>query len=331
MTALYTKMIYERGQTVNRAGGARFYPYGDEITGTANDHEKFGTYQRDAFSGLDYADQRYYASSYGRFNTADPYMAAANGANDPSTPGSWNKYAYVLGDPVNQTDRHGLYLDASNDWDDCVEDDVCVDGPDQGGSGDGYTAPPPSCDITVAFSGTPAYKQNLNQGNHPNPTNQLGAYSISQGGVIGGYFGVQIQGALYGDTNTTDWYDSQIVAASGTVWNGSTSTPFTFGWKTDPLGQSPTVSGTDEFGTTYFDWLDEPGYTQLFVPGLVGLNVTDYFTSTLTNRPTGQSCSVDWSVTLNSNATWSHRITAPTRHPVKHGPVPHKYLPEAGS
>jgi len=68
-------------------------------------------------------------------------MAAANGANDPSTPGGWNKYAYVLGDPVNQTDRHGLYLDASNDWDDCVEDDVCVDGPDQGGSGDGYTAP----------------------------------------------------------------------------------------------------------------------------------------------------------------------------------------------
>src|SRR5437879_584324 len=36
-------------------------------------------------------DQRFYASTYGRFNTADPYRASA-GAGDP---GSWNRYAYV--------------------------------------------------------------------------------------------------------------------------------------------------------------------------------------------------------------------------------------------
>ena len=58
------------GTTTN---GARFYPYGDEITSTANDREKFGTYTRDSYTGLDYADQRYYASTYGRFNTPDPY------------------------------------------------------------------------------------------------------------------------------------------------------------------------------------------------------------------------------------------------------------------
>ena len=54
-------------------------------------------------------DQRFYASTYGRFNTPDPYMASAKGANDPSNPGSWNHYAYVEGDPVNKVDPSGLY------------------------------------------------------------------------------------------------------------------------------------------------------------------------------------------------------------------------------
>jgi YD repeat-containing protein len=45
----------------NRASGARFYPYGDEITSTSNDREKFATYTRDSYTGLDYADQRFYA------------------------------------------------------------------------------------------------------------------------------------------------------------------------------------------------------------------------------------------------------------------------------
>jgi RHS repeat-associated protein len=88
----------------NRAGGAEFRPYGDEIgTASANDREKFGTYNRDSATGMDYADQRYYASSYGRFNTADQYRASAG----PSDPGSWNRYAYVGGDPVNYADPGG--------------------------------------------------------------------------------------------------------------------------------------------------------------------------------------------------------------------------------
>jgi RHS repeat-associated protein len=75
--------------------------------------------------GLDYADQRYYASTYGRFNTADPYMAAKHGANSPSKPGSWNRYSYVQGDPVNAKDPRGLFLLASeaNNDDDDGEDD----------------------------------------------------------------------------------------------------------------------------------------------------------------------------------------------------------------
>jgi RHS repeat-associated protein len=87
----------------NRAGGARFYPYGDEITSTANDREKFATYTRDSYTGLDYADQRYFASGYGRFTTRDPGYAGAL-----TNPQSLNLYSYVLGDPVNASDPRGL-------------------------------------------------------------------------------------------------------------------------------------------------------------------------------------------------------------------------------
>jgi len=113
-----SKLIFEGGNAVygdrlgtNRANGARFYPYGDEITSTANNHVKFATYLRDSYTGLDYADQRYYASTYGRFNTPDPYVAggASSGSvNNPSDPGSWNRYAYTRGDPINRNDSRGM-------------------------------------------------------------------------------------------------------------------------------------------------------------------------------------------------------------------------------
>jgi RHS repeat-associated protein len=99
----------------NRASNSRFYPYGDEIASTANDREKFGTYLRDGFTGLDYADQRYYASTYGRFSTADPATSSAG----PSDPVSWNRYSYTGGDPINRLDPRGTdweYDFLTGDW-----------------------------------------------------------------------------------------------------------------------------------------------------------------------------------------------------------------------
>jgi len=152
----------------NRVNGARFRPYGDEITSTANDREKFATYTRDSYTGFDYADQRFYASTYGRFNTPDPYMAAAKGANDPKTPGSWNRYAYVQGDPINANDPRGLYLmngaDESDLWgygalgDGCAEMDPSTGyffncgagGPISPATSVSKPAPPPpTCSISL--------------------------------------------------------------------------------------------------------------------------------------------------------------------------------------
>jgi RHS repeat-associated protein len=82
-----------------------FYPYGeDRGTIQPNDSLKFATYTRDSATGLDYADQRYYANNWGRFMRPDPSGSSLIMAN----PASWNRYAYVLGDPTNSSDPSGL-------------------------------------------------------------------------------------------------------------------------------------------------------------------------------------------------------------------------------
>jgi RHS repeat-associated protein len=82
----------------------KFFPYGQERTATSNGTEKFATYTRDAETGLDYAQNRYHSSGDGRFLSPDPHQPSA-GLEDP---GSWNRYAYVGGDPINFLDPLGL-------------------------------------------------------------------------------------------------------------------------------------------------------------------------------------------------------------------------------
>jgi RHS repeat-associated protein len=114
-TNLYfgSRMIVSRGVTVqpdrigsNRAGGSRYFPYGEEQQSTAQDRDKFATYYRDSTTGLDYAQNRYYASTLGRFVSPDPYKSANGTAN----PQEWNQYAYVATDPINYYDPAGLFI-----------------------------------------------------------------------------------------------------------------------------------------------------------------------------------------------------------------------------
>jgi len=87
-----------------RSSIGKFYPFGQERpSGTQNGVEKFTGYLRDAETGLDYADQRYEQPGVGRFLTTDPLSSSAR-ANDP---GTWNRYAYVVGDPINRIDLRG--------------------------------------------------------------------------------------------------------------------------------------------------------------------------------------------------------------------------------
>jgi RHS repeat-associated protein len=104
-----TNIATDRLGSVRASGSTRmsYYPYGEERPQsngqtTTDGTEKFATYFRDG-TGQDYADQRYYNQA-GRFFSPDPGgLKTARLRN----PGSWNRYAYVGGDPLNFLDRHG--------------------------------------------------------------------------------------------------------------------------------------------------------------------------------------------------------------------------------
>ena len=122
----------------------KYYPYGEDRSSQnpANDNVKFATYTRDSATGLDYADQRYYASTMGRVLTPDRY----HGRGGPS-PQSWNRYAYTQNDPITYSDPHGtLRVVGSCDYlFNGAEQPGCDDGdltPPGGGGGGGCYVPP---------------------------------------------------------------------------------------------------------------------------------------------------------------------------------------------
>lgn len=67
--------------------------------------------------------------------SSDPYQASGG----PSDPGSWNRYAYVGGDPLNRVDPTGKAwcLDYLRSCDPACESGICEDGPNGGGGGGG--------------------------------------------------------------------------------------------------------------------------------------------------------------------------------------------------
>jgi RHS repeat-associated protein len=101
----------------------KHFPYGEEPTTTTQDRSKFATYYRDATTALDYAQNRYYARTIGRFTSPDPYRASGG----PADPQSWNRYAYVQNDPVNYIDPRGLEVIAVGDGSFYVEVTAAAD------------------------------------------------------------------------------------------------------------------------------------------------------------------------------------------------------------
>jgi RHS repeat-associated protein len=286
--------------------------------------DKFGTYLRDQTTGLDYADQRYFAGTgAGRFLSADPY-AASGGTTEPS---SWNRYPYVSGDPVNYNDPHGLLK--------CTLDGMpfaCADIPDswcridallpgtiegcgsEGGGGGPLPLPAPpdpepptiGCSISVVGSGTPRNGQKLVGLTSYSPLqNKLGNYdTLTRPGIAddlkGWFFAVQIQVTLDGDLNSGNWEIAQSTSTSGTATAK--------GPKGDIVPVDPSVprhlDTPDPRAVARragaIDWLDAPGEGVNFDNGyrLNSANLTMSFTSSVTHIPSGASCSVSWSLTF---------------------------------
>jgi RHS repeat-associated protein len=129
-----------------------FYPWGED-QGTTNPQNiwSYATYWRDSISGLDYANNRYYSSSYGRFMTPDPRNGghrlrksafARREKKRLTNPTNWNLYAYVSDDPVNNFDPNGTTcIPVNGVW---AND----------GGGCGYVGDPVSSNGSFSFSGT---------------------------------------------------------------------------------------------------------------------------------------------------------------------------------
>jgi RHS repeat-associated protein len=110
----------QNGQVVSRRD---FMPFGEEIgtlslpAGTPQPRtaahgytfadtirQKFTGYERDTETDLDFAQARMHNYNHGRFTSPDPLMASAKVIN----PQTFNRYSYVLNNPLNLIDPSGL-------------------------------------------------------------------------------------------------------------------------------------------------------------------------------------------------------------------------------
>jgi RHS repeat-associated protein len=111
-----TRVVTDSGGNVKARHD--YLPFGEEIPATiggrssipgytANDttKQRFTGKERDGESGLDYFLARYYSSAQGRFTGPDPTLLSVNGHN----PQSWNRYTYVLNNPLIYIDPLGLW------------------------------------------------------------------------------------------------------------------------------------------------------------------------------------------------------------------------------
>ena len=86
-----------------------YLPFGEELTPSAAlPAERFTGQARDGEAGLDYFHARMFQARGGRFSTVDPV------AGRPKQPQSWNRYAYVAGNPTGFADPQGLFEIAVN-------------------------------------------------------------------------------------------------------------------------------------------------------------------------------------------------------------------------
>jgi RHS repeat-associated protein len=147
-----------------------YMPYGQQIAGGSATTDKFTGQEYDSESGLYQFPFRYYESPMGRFMTPDP---AGLAAADPSNPQSWNRYAYVLNNPLSNIDPDGLDCVYLNDAGDDVEsiDHDSNAGECTGNGNGGYWVPG-----TVANS---SWVTDIDQNN-----GTIGAYS-NQDGFLG--------------------------------------------------------------------------------------------------------------------------------------------------
>jgi RHS repeat-associated protein len=85
------------------------------FSAASNLMNQFTSKERDVETGLDYFGARYYSGAQGRFTAPDPLLNSGR----PDRPQSWNRYSYVLNNPLRYTDPTGLF-----EWDETLGGDL---------------------------------------------------------------------------------------------------------------------------------------------------------------------------------------------------------------
>ncbi|MBI2831942.1 MAG: hypothetical protein HYX79_06775 [Chloroflexi bacterium] len=164
-----------------QVGAIRYFPFGDRRNSTGNlGTDKLFTGQRLDGTGLYYYNARYYDAEIGRFISADTFV------QDYSNPQNFNKYSYVLNNPLRYVDRSGNLT--------APPPPITIPQPlppDPGdpptGSSPEPTAPPPSLPVTPAPappSGNPTLPESSPSPAAPPTMPGTSPGSGSQGGGI---------------------------------------------------------------------------------------------------------------------------------------------------
>lgn len=103
------RVITQDGMPV---GMKAYYPFGEEQASTPvetpEENHKFTGHERDDVSNgrftTDYMHARYYSATAGRFFSVDPVLNIEGSIHKPQ---AWNRYAYVMNNPIRYTDPNG--------------------------------------------------------------------------------------------------------------------------------------------------------------------------------------------------------------------------------
>jgi RHS repeat-associated protein len=111
------RMIFDKTGTLAGVRRHDYLPFGEDLfrgIGGRSDEmgygpadgvrQKFTSKERDTETGLDYFLARYHSSTQGRFTSPDPLLSSGR----PAVPDSWNRYTYVLNNPLALVDPDGL-------------------------------------------------------------------------------------------------------------------------------------------------------------------------------------------------------------------------------
>jgi RHS repeat-associated protein len=112
------RMIFDKTGSLANTKRHDYLPFGEELYANAGlrtttqgytaagyvsadkARQKFTEQERDDETGLDFMQARYFASTQGRFTSADPLGASARAGS----PQSWNRYSYALNNPLRYND-----------------------------------------------------------------------------------------------------------------------------------------------------------------------------------------------------------------------------------